>query len=167
MNNNGFAPEYYPIVTQVIRMNGKVYARAYQPDFDYLVMEIYQPKLQSQMASLIYRVQSELKIKIELLKIEGKPRPSPSKPRGSFDPDTHFELSTSQVARLLNVSSMTVVRLSDGGSLPCKKTPKGFRRFKRTDIEKYLSNDTLGIGDASPTLPTVSPIAFQTPSTEV
>jgi len=149
MNNNGFRPELYPIITQVVRMNGKEYARAYQPDFDYLIMEIYQPKLQSQMASLIYRVQSELKIKNELLKVEGKPSPLASHPKGAFDLDSHFEFSTAEAARLLKVSSMTIVRMANNGTLPCKKIPNGYRRFKRADVEKLLPSN-----DPSPTLST-------------
>ena len=155
MNNNGFRPELYPIITQVVRMNGKEYARAYQPDFDYLIMEIYQPKLQSQMASLIYRVQSELKIKNELLKIEVKPSPVPSHPKGAFDLDSHFELSTAEAARLLKVSSMTIVRMANDGILPCKKMSKGYRRFKRTDVDKFLSSN-----DPSPTLSTSASVSL-------
>jgi len=139
MNINNFSFEYYPVVTQVFRINGKDYATAYQPDFDYRIMEIYQPNLQSQMASLIHRVQHELKIKIGFFKATKKTLPPPSSPKGSFDLKERATLKTSDVARLLNVSHMTVVRWSNDGTLSFQKSLKGHRRFKRSDVEKLLA----------------------------
>ena len=151
MNINGFSFEYYPIVTQVVRINGKDYATAYQPDFDYRIMEIYQPNLQSQMASLIHRVQHELKIKITFHKATKKEMPAPSSPKGAFDLKERPTLKTSDVARLLNVSHMTIVRWANDGTLPFQKSVKGHRRFKRSDVEKLIKGQAL-----SPN-PTITP----------
>jgi excisionase family DNA binding protein len=57
----------------------------------------------------------------------------------SFDPP----LSTSDVARLLNIHTNTVRRWSTNGTLKTYRVgPRGDRRFKRTDIEKLLEKAT-------------------------
>jgi excisionase family DNA binding protein len=43
-------------------------------------------------------------------------------------------LSSSQAARLLEVSSERVRQLADAGKLPCERTPLG-RLFDRADVE--------------------------------
>jgi|WetSurMetagenome_2_1015567.scaffolds.fasta_scaffold87480_1 excisionase family DNA binding protein len=57
----------------------------------------------------------------------------------SFDPP----LSTSDVARLLNIHTNTVRRWSTNGTLKTYRVgPRGDRRFKRLDVEKLLEKYT-------------------------
>ncbi len=146
MNLATFHAEEYPIVVQVI----KGYLSLYQPDFDYRVMEPYRPNDVGQTEMLIMKMRRELTSKANLIAdAAGIPSPSKSKAPEVIDLVT---LSTKDVGRLLGVCAMTVVRLADDGSLPCKKTPKGHRRFKRSDVEKLLSKDhipTLSTGKSN------------------
>ena len=134
MNLSTFKAEEYPIVIQVI----KGYISIYQPDFDYRVMEPYRANDVGQTEMLIMKVRRELSLKAKMISDQSKfPLPSQSK---SLMADTDPTILTTQdVSRLLGVSSMTVVRLADEGTLPCKKTPKGHRRFKRGDVERIIN----------------------------
>jgi excisionase family DNA binding protein len=49
-----------------------------------------------------------------------------------------FGLSTSQAARYLGVSLGTVRRWSDGGALPCSRTPGGQRRFNVEALDRFV-----------------------------
>ena len=136
MNLATFKPEEYPIVVQVI----KGYLSIYQPDFDYRVMEPFRAQDVGQTEMLILKMRRELVSKAKMFVDQSK-LPSPSKTKAIMaDPDPTI-LSTKDVSRILGVSDMTVVRLADAGTLACKKTPKGHRRFKRSDVQKILEKN--------------------------
>ena len=126
----------------------------YQPDFDYRVMEPYRPSDVGQTEMLIMKVRRELALKAKLINDPLKlPLPSPSKAL-TIDTDPSV-LSTKDASRLLGVSNMTIVRLADDGTLPCFKTPKGHRRFKRGDIQKLLDRNHLSPTPLTATKPLI------------
>jgi len=49
-------------------------------------------------------------------------------------------LSSGDVARIFGVSSVTVASWADQGLLPHFRTPGGQRRFRRADVESFLTN---------------------------
>lgn len=58
---------------------------------------------------------------------------------GSVSPPAGEEfLSVGDVAELFRVDPKTVARWARAGRLPHFRTPGGHRRFRRTDIERYL-----------------------------
>jgi excisionase family DNA binding protein len=48
-------------------------------------------------------------------------------------------LSTTEVAAMCGVASMTVVRWIDAGTLPALRTPGGWRRVRRADAERHAA----------------------------
>lgn len=48
-------------------------------------------------------------------------------------------MTPGEVARLLRVDPKTVGRWADSGRLPSFRTPGGHRRFRRTDIDRLIS----------------------------
>lgn len=56
---------------------------------------------------------------------------------------TERPLTSGEVATLFNVSVETVARWADDGKLPHFKTPGGQRRYRRADVEAFLSGDTV------------------------
>jgi MerR family transcriptional regulator, light-induced transcriptional regulator len=48
-------------------------------------------------------------------------------------------LSTTEVAAMCGVASMTVVRWIDAGTLPAVRTPGGWRRVRRADAERHAA----------------------------
>jgi excisionase family DNA binding protein len=54
-------------------------------------------------------------------------------------PKREQELTTGQVAKLLKVSSPTVIAYADAGWLPYRRLPKGHRRYQRTDVEALMA----------------------------
>jgi len=50
-------------------------------------------------------------------------------------------LTSAEVARLVGVGPTAVKRWADSGSLPCIRTAGGHRRFRRVDIERFLSRE--------------------------
>ena len=156
MNLSTFKAEEYPIVIQVI----KGYLSIYQPDFDYRVMEPYRANDVGQTEMLIMKMRRELSLKAKMITDPSKlPIASQSKSlMAETDPTI---LTTKDVSRLLGVSSMTIVRLADDGSLPCKKTPKGHRRFKRSDVEKLACNDSKEAPAPTSISPIIVPISAE------
>jgi excisionase family DNA binding protein len=51
---------------------------------------------------------------------------------------TEYDLSPSDAAAILGVHVDTITRWADNGTLPCFRTPGGWRRFRRSDIEAML-----------------------------
>ena len=51
----------------------------------------------------------------------------------------HDHLTSSEVARILRVSSRTIDRWADMGRIPCSVTLGGHRRFKPADIAAIAS----------------------------
>jgi excisionase family DNA binding protein len=49
-------------------------------------------------------------------------------------------LTRKQVAALFQVSPLTVIRLEDAGKLPALRLGAGSVRYKRSDVEKFISN---------------------------
>lgn len=58
-----------------------------------------------------------------------------------------YDLSAAEAGYILGVHPSTVNRAADAGELPCRRTPGGHRRFRRTDVETYAK--TLLTGDAT------------------
>lgn len=52
--------------------------------------------------------------------------------------DLKKSFTTGDVAHLLGVTSQTVVKMFDGGTIKGFKLPKGDRRIPRTDLIEYL-----------------------------
>ena len=48
-------------------------------------------------------------------------------------------LTRKQVAALFQVSTLTVIRLEDAGKLPALRLGAGSVRYKRSDVEKFIS----------------------------
>lgn len=53
-------------------------------------------------------------------------------------------LTSAEVARLAGVGPTAVKRWSDAGTLPCIRTAGGHRRFRREDVERFLSRASVG-----------------------
>jgi excisionase family DNA binding protein len=139
MNYKDFRAELYPITVQIVVFNGQLFNVIYQPDFKYRVSEPYRPEDMGQTELLIMKMRRDLRSKVETFARTNIPIPDPSKPKNFFgEEDMDQTLSTKDVARLLSISEMSIRRLADDGTLPCKKTPKGHRRFKRSDVERFL-----------------------------
>lgn len=157
MNLSTFKPESYPIIIQVIQG----YLSAYQPDFDYRIMEPYRPQDIGQTEMLILKIRRELMNKVKLLGNAQPPLPSKSKTILDIaDPQT---LTTKDAALILQVSDMTIVRYADEGLLPCKKTPKGHRRFKKSDLIALIESQNQSISTSI----SVKPLALnESPHTE-
>lgn len=63
-------------------------------------------------------------------------------------------LSTGVVARMFGVSTKTVTRWAQKGSLPSVRTPGGHRRFYRSDVDAFLAVEvasTCSVGEATET----------------
>jgi excisionase family DNA binding protein len=58
-------------------------------------------------------------------------------------------LTIGEAAEYLSVSTQTVRRWADAGSLPAIRTPGNQRRFRREDVEALLSEPTEHTGAAS------------------
>lgn len=60
-------------------------------------------------------------------------------------PHQHGEtLTTAGAAKLLEVSPESVVAWSDAGEIPCWRTPGGHRRYRRSDLERFVAERTTG-----------------------
>lgn len=53
-----------------------------------------------------------------------------------------------QVADLFNVSIQTVAKWADDGLLPSFRTPGGQRRFRREDVEEFLTSQRPEVASA-------------------
>lgn len=51
-------------------------------------------------------------------------------------------LTSAEVARLTGVGPTAVKRWADAGTLPCIRTAGGHRRFRREDVERFLTRTT-------------------------
>ncbi len=47
-------------------------------------------------------------------------------------------LTPSEVAAIFGVNSKTVTRWAHDGKLPCIRTVGGHRRFRRSDVERFI-----------------------------
>jgi excisionase family DNA binding protein len=61
-------------------------------------------------------------------------------------------LTLGQAARYLGVAQSTIRKWSDGGRLPAFYTPGGHRRFRRNDLDEFLSGSRGGSPEAAPTV---------------
>jgi excisionase family DNA binding protein len=57
-------------------------------------------------------------------------------------PHDPYDLSVGDVAKLLRVHYDSVVRWADDGVIPCFRTPGKHRRFRRSDIDRFLLERT-------------------------
>jgi excisionase family DNA binding protein len=55
-------------------------------------------------------------------------------------------ISTAEASRLLGVGATALKRWSDAGLLPCIRTAGGHRRFRRSDVERFLATHAAGGG---------------------
>lgn len=135
MQNHGYKPEHYPIIVQVIPKNGVEYLSAFQPDFNYRVMEVFNAKDVGQTEMMILKMRREIASRIA----RSKDSPTPAKSAALYKVPERESISTKDAARILNVSEMTVRRMADDGSLKIlKKTRGGHRRFSPSEIELFL-----------------------------
>ena len=51
-------------------------------------------------------------------------------------PADPYDLSPADAAEILGVHRDTITRWADDGHLACWRTPTGYRRFRRSDIER-------------------------------
>lgn len=58
-------------------------------------------------------------------------------------------LTPAQVASVFNVTVATVGAWADAGRLPYFRTPAGHRRYRRSDVEKFLDTCLGSNGDAA------------------
>jgi excisionase family DNA binding protein len=61
-------------------------------------------------------------------------------------------LTLGQAARYLGVAQSTIRKWSDGGRLPAFYTPGGHRRFRRNDLDEFLSGSRGGHPEAASTV---------------
>jgi excisionase family DNA binding protein len=54
-------------------------------------------------------------------------------------PEEPFNLSVSEAAAIIGVHPSTIRDYVERGLLPCRRTPKQHRRFRRSDVEALLS----------------------------
>lgn len=54
---------------------------------------------------------------------------------------TEYTLTSADVASLLSVTDETVRRWAVEGKLSCVTLPSGHRRFRRADVEPFMSPD--------------------------
>jgi excisionase family DNA binding protein len=52
-------------------------------------------------------------------------------------------ISIGAAAKLLGMSVKTVRRWADDGDLPAERTPKGQRRFRRSDVEAAMTPEAV------------------------
>jgi len=50
------------------------------------------------------------------------------------------QLSTHEVAQILGVTPMSIIRYCENGQLPFTKTPGGHRRIQRVDVEAFAAS---------------------------
>ena len=62
--------------------------------------------------------------------------------------ETHFNLTTTDVARQLHVSVASVHRWTNAGYLRCITTPGGHRRYSQADVNDFMSARTSSDGAA-------------------
>jgi excisionase family DNA binding protein len=53
--------------------------------------------------------------------------------------ETEYDLTTSDVASLLKLTSETIRTYADKGLLPCLTLPSGHRRFRIADVEPFMA----------------------------
>lgn len=53
--------------------------------------------------------------------------------------ETEYDLTTTDVARLLKLTAETIRAYADKGHLPCLTLPSGHRRFRRADVEQFMA----------------------------
>jgi excisionase family DNA binding protein len=61
-------------------------------------------------------------------------------------------LTLGQAARYLGVAQSTIRKWSDGGRLPAFYTPGGHRRFRRNDLDEFLSGSRGGPAEGAATV---------------
>jgi excisionase family DNA binding protein len=132
MANQGFRPEQFPLVVQVLTQNGKDYLSVYQPDFDYRVIEIYRPQDIGQTEMLIIKVRREI---LSKSKEPSHLNTSPTLSSALFKIPESKLLSSKGMARKLGVSEQTVRRMADTGKLDFQLTPGGHRRFSEEEVK--------------------------------
>lgn len=54
------------------------------------------------------------------------------------------EIATAEAARILGVSTATIVTYANKGILPCRKLPSGVRRYQRADVLALLPAQAVG-----------------------
>lgn len=61
---------------------------------------------------------------------------------GAVAPSEPYDLTPTQAGEILEVHWATVNRWADHGRIPCRKTPGGWRRYRRSDIEAFAQSLT-------------------------
>lgn len=56
-----------------------------------------------------------------------------------------FDLSPREAAELLGVHEETLLRWARDGDVPCWKTPSGWRRFRKEDLEAFVAAGVQGV----------------------
>ena len=133
-----FHPGSYGIILRII--NG--YLVASSPEFGITITKRFDEiKKREEIGTLYFdlfdKIAAAMKAKISA----GKPLPEPKKSLDMLPKNDPAILSVSRVAEILETSQDSVRRLVDDGSLKCVLTRKGHRRFRMSEVEKFLKTD--------------------------
>ena len=135
MQVHGFKPEEYPIVIQIITQRGVQYLSAFQPDFDYRVIEVFRKEEIGQSEMMIIKVRREIASRIS----REKNSPTPLKSAALYKIPEQGNISTTHAAKILGVTSQTIRRWADQGILKATPTRGGHRRFSEETVQDALA----------------------------
>ena len=131
----------YPITIRVL--NGWIEVGA--PDFGIVKAKkrFEDISTATDIGKLVIEVLDEAVGRVSASSRSKTPLPAPSKPKGAFDVEANLAsdpIRTMEVQKILGVSHETVRRLSNSGKLVPVKTVGGHRRFKLSEVQRYLED---------------------------
>ena len=116
------------------------------PDFHYFhVIDMPKGQLDAkylhQVAANVGRCWLKTQERLSQLKELEAKAPSPTLIKDLLKKSKYKRLGVREVAGLLGKSQQTIRRLADKGDLKCKKTVKGTRYFRETDVLKFKESN--------------------------